>query len=452
MKKTHSIFACTNCGYTTNKWLGKCPNCNEWNSLVEEELISNKNITKNHSKNTPVKLNQIEYTIHEKIKTGLEEFDRVVGGGITPGSMILIGGEPGIGKSTLLLEIINKLSKRNQDENFLYVSGEESAAQVASRTKRIGISNNNFYIYNETSWNKVLEEIGNIKPKYLVIDSIQTIGSDEIGSAPGSVSQIKEVTYELMNHVKQKNITCFIVGHITKEGNIAGPKILEHMVDTVIYFEGDQIGEYRIIRAIKNRFGSTNEIGLFQMNENGLIEVKNASRVFLDDSDLSAYGKSLTCTKEGTRSLFLEVQSLVVENNYGNGRRTANGIDGNRVAMMIAILEKYLGIPMGSNDIYVNVIGNLKVGNRDTDLALIASLLSSYKQKRIDDSSVFIGEVGLSGEVRSSLNMEFRLKELEILDYKKVFLSTKTAKEYKSKTNLELIGLSNVKELANYIN
>ncbi|EQC50000.1 DNA repair protein RadA [Bacteriovorax sp. BSW11_IV] len=449
-KKKSTVFTCNNCGHQTAKWLGRCPDCGEWNSF-EEELFTKQTVNITNSsvigRSEPPKLiSEVEKSVYERVKTGIGEFDRVVGGGIVKGSLLLIGGEPGIGKSTLLTELMAKLSDLKSG-NVLYVSGEESVNQIADRCKRIGVDESNFYIYNETSWQKIQEQIHKIKPRFMVLDSIQTTTSSEIQSAPGTVSQIREVTYELMNHVKSNGITCFVIGHITKDGAIAGPKILEHMVDTVIYFEGDQFGQYRMLRAIKNRFGNTNEVGIFEMGEGGLIEVKNPSQYFLDEHLEGSFGRSLSCVIEGSRTLFIEVQSLVVENKYGNGRRTTQGIDTNRLAMLVAVIEKYMGIPLGFNDIYLNVVGNMKLTTRESDLSVIASLLSSYRAKPVDGGTVFVGEVGLTGEVRSVPRMEMRLKELAQLNYKKVVTSAKVASEFKGKYSLDIIGIKRVQEL-----
>lgn len=452
MAKKTSVFICQNCSYQTAKWMGKCSECGSWNSFTEETTVAAKDLNRAHKRTAqgseePKLINDIVLEKQFRIETSLSEFDRVVGGGVVPGSLILIGGEPGIGKSTLLTSVMGKLSMAHKDQTVLYVSGEESVNQVAERTKRVGVHAGNFYIYNETNWQKILEQINKIKPRFLVIDSIQTTSSSEIESAPGSVSQIREVTYELMNHVKSNGITCFVIGHITKEGSIAGPKILEHMVDTVIYFEGDQFGHYRVLRAMKNRFGNTNEVGIFEMKESGLEEVKNPSQYFLDDQMQDSFGRSLTCIIEGSRSLFVEVQALVVDNKFGNGRRTTHGIDNNRCSMMVAVIEKYFGLPLGFNDIYLNVVGGMKLTNRESDLAIIASLLSSYRSKPIDPSTVFVGEVGLTGEVRSIPQMEMRIKEMAQLNYKKVVTSYKTAKELKGKYGIEIVGIKQAKEL-----
>ncbi len=446
-----SIFYCTNCGNQSSKWEGRCRDCGEWNT-IEEELYVKKNGIANSRKKLsivqkPRPINEISESNYKRFPTGLNEFDRVIGGGIVEGSLLLIGGEPGIGKSTLLTEIMGKLANRLKEENILYISGEESVNQVADRSKRLNINGSNYYIFNESNWQKILEQIEKIKPKFMVLDSIQTTVSSEVQSAAGSISQVKEVTYELMNHIKQHGITCFVIGHITKDGTIAGPKVLEHMVDTVIYFEGDQFGQYRILRAMKNRFGSTNEVGIFEMADKGLREVLNPSQYFLEENLVNSFGRCLSCINEGSRSLFIEVQALVVENKYGSGRRTTQGVDSNRLAMMVAIIEKYLNISLGANDIYLNVIGGIKVGTRESDLSIIASLISSYKSKPVDNNIVFIGEVGLTGEVRSVPNVETRLKEMSQLNYKKLITSQKIANDFKGKFPLELIGIKRVKDL-----
>lgn len=457
MAKKTSTFICQNCSFQTAKWMGKCPECGSWNSFTEETTVAAKDLNRAHKRTAqghevPKLINEIVLEKTFRVVTGMGEFDRVVGGGVVPGSLILIGGEPGIGKSTLLTSVMGKLSLQYADAAVLYVSGEESVNQVAERAKRVGVNAGQFYIYNETNWQKILEQINKIQPRFLVIDSIQTTTSVEIDSAPGTVSQIREVTYELMNHVKANGITCFVIGHITKEGSIAGPKILEHMVDTVIYFEGDQFGHYRLLRAMKNRFGNTNEVGIFEMKERGLDEVKNPSQYFLDDQLTGSYGRSLTCIIEGSRSLFVEIQALVVENKFGNGRRTTQGIDSNRVAMMVAVIEKYFGIPLGFNDIYLNVVGGMKLVSRESDLSIIASLLSSYRSKPIDSSTVFVGEVGLTGEVRTVPQMEMRIKEMAQLNYKRVVTSEKMAKELKGKYDIEVVGIRAARDLDSLIN
>lgn len=450
MAKIKTVFTCQECGYKTPKWLGKCPDCQQWNSFSEEETIkpskaAPKSVGNRESR--PKTIDEIEHESFERYSTDIGEFDRVMGGGVTVGSLTLIGGEPGIGKSTLLMEVCGKLLKLNPKERILYVSGEESESQVASRSKRLGVKNDGFYIFNETSWQKVLEQVKELKPKFLVLDSIQTTHSNQIESAAGTLSQIREVTYELMNYAKAFNLTCFVIGHVTKEGQIAGPKILEHMVDTVIYFEGDQLGQYRMLRVMKNRFGNTNEVGIFEMQESGLREIKNPSQYFLEQSPQDAFGRSLTCILEGSRSLFVEIQALVVENKFSQGRRTTQGLDTNRVALLVAVIDKYLGIPLSYNDIYVNVVGGMKLTSRESDLSVIASLLSSYHAIAIPQDTVFLGEVGLTGEVRSVPMMEMRLKEIAQMNYKRVITSKRAADDLKGKFKIEIVGITKAAEL-----
>jgi len=454
MAKIKTVFTCQECGYQTSKWLGKCPDCNQWNSFSEEEQIkpskaAPKSIMGRESR--PKTINEIEHEKVNRYQTKIGEFDRVMGGGVTIGSLTLIGGEPGIGKSTLLMEVCGKLLTEYKDERILYVSGEESESQVAQRSKRLGVHNDGFYIFNETNWQKILEQVKELKPKFLVLDSIQTTHSNQIESAAGTLTQIREVTYELMSFAKAYDLTCFIIGHVTKEGQIAGPKILEHMVDTVIYFEGDQLGQYRMLRVMKNRFGNTNEVGIFEMQEKGLVEIKNPSQYFLEQSLPGSYGRSLTCILEGSRSLFVEIQALVVENKFAVGRRTTQGLDSNRVALLVAVIDKYLGIPLSYNDIYVNVVGGMKLSTRENDLSVIASLLSSYFQTQIPSDTIFLGEVGLTGEVRSVPMMEMRLKEIAQMNYKRVITSKRAADDLKGKYKLDLVGITKASELKNLL-
>jgi DNA repair protein RadA/Sms len=447
--KKSSSFICQKCGYSTAKWIGRCPDCGEWNTILEEERQQEKKgvLKDNANREKSLPLGEIAHQDYKRVSCGMEEFDRVVGGGVVPGSLILIGGEPGIGKSTLLTAVMGRFSSICADDKVLYISGEESCAQVASRSKRLGISEDNFLIYHETNWENMLSELKQIKPKFIVIDSIQTTTTMEINSAPGTISQIREVTYELMNHAKANDTTCFIIGHITKEGSIAGPKVLEHMVDTVIYFEGDQFGHYRLLRVIKNRFGDTNEVGIFEMKESGLAEVRNPSQYFLEQQQEDSFGRSLTCVLEGNRPIFVEIQALVVDNKFGNGRRTTHGVDSNRLAMLVAVIEKYMEIPLGYNDIYLNIVGGIKLASRESDLGIVSSLISSYRGKVVDDSVVLIGEVGLTGEVRMVPRMEIRLKEMAQLNYRRVITAEKVAREYQGKFDIELIGIKKVEEL-----
>lgn len=450
MAKIKTVFTCQECGYQTPKWLGKCPDCNQWNSFSEEESVKEAKVIPRFASSKdskPKTIGEIEHESFQRHMTKIGEFDRVMGGGITLGSLTLIGGEPGIGKSTLLMNVCGKLVDLHKEDKILYVSGEESESQIAGRSKRLGVNNSNFYIFNETNWQKILEQVKELKPKFLILDSIQTTYSSQVESAAGTLTQIREVTYELMNYAKANGLTCFIVGHVTKEGQIAGPKILEHMVDTVIYFEGDQLGQYRLLRVMKNRFGNTNEVGIFEMLETGLKEIKNPSQYFLEQSLEGSFGRSLTCILEGSRSLFVEIQALVVENKFAVGRRTTQGLDSNRVALLVAVIDKYFGIPLSYNDIYVNVVGGMKLTTRENDLSVLASLLSSYYATPVPSDTVFLGEVGLTGEVRSVPMMEIRLKEIAQMNYKRVITSKRAAEDFKSKFKVELVGITKASEL-----
>lgn len=449
MAKIKSVYTCQTCSYTSPKWLGRCPDCQTWNSfeegVQEAKPLATKSISGGQS--SPKTISSINIEKFPRFHTGTKEFDRVMGGGITRGSLTLIGGEPGIGKSTILMEVCGKLLDNNQVKKILYVSGEESESQIAQRSKRLGITSESFYIFHETRWERVLESLKEIKPEFLVIDSIQTTVSGQLDSPAGTLSQIREVTYELMNQAKSLGLTCFVIGHVTKEGSIAGPKILEHMVDTVVYFEGDQHGQYRILRSIKNRFGNTNEIGIFEMGESGLREVENPSQYFLDQSLTESFGRSLSCIMEGSRVLFVEIQALVVENKFATGRRVSQGLDNNRVALLVAVIDKYVGIPLSYNDIYVNIVGGLKVQGREADLSIVASLLSSYYSKPIQQDLLFLGEVGLTGEVRSIPMMESRIKEAAQMNYKKIITSVRAAKEYRGKMGVEVVGIAKASDL-----
>lgn len=447
MAKKNSVFVCQQCSYQVSKWMGKCPECSQWNTFVEEnqeDHLSIKKVGVNPSK-LSLPIREVTESTTVRISTRFSEFDRVLGGGVVPGSLILIGGEPGIGKSTLLLQITAKLSMH--EGKVLYVSGEESCSQLAFRAKRLGVNENDFYVLHETCWQTILEEIKRIRPAIFILDSIQTVSSMELSSTPGTVTQIREVVYELMNYSKENSMTSFVIGHVTKEGAIAGPKVLEHMVDTVIYFEGDHLGHYRLLRVVKNRYGSTSEVGIFEMSEKGLVEVANPSQFFLDKPLDGSYGRTLTCVVEGSRSIFVEIQALVVENKYSVGRRTTHGLDLNRLAMLIAIIEKYFDIPLAFNDIYINVVGGFKLDGRESDLAVLIAILSSLKKRPVADNIVFFGEVGLTGEVRPTPFAEMKLREISQLNYKKVITDERTSRDHGGKFPIELIGLTRAAEL-----
>ena len=448
MAKEKKVFHCTECGYQTPQWLGHCPGCKEWNTFEENVISTKKKLSDNNTAGTSQTIGQIGEENFIRISTYINEFDRVLGGGLVEGSLILIGGWPGIGKSTLLIDTMGRIAKHHPQYNILYISGEESSGQIASRAKRLKIKASNLYLYNETIWENMLSEIKKIQPKYLVIDSIQTTGSKDLSSVPGTISQIREVTYHLMNYIKTQSITCFIVGHITKEGAIAGPKVLEHMVDTVIYFEGDSQSYYRLLRSMKNRFGNTNEVGIFEMKEEGLQEVPNPSQYFLEENMADSFGRSLSCIIEGTRVLFIELQALVIQNKFGNGKRVTQGCDKNRLELLVAVVEKYLQVPLNFHDVYFNVIGGMKLTSRAIDLSIVVSILSSYYNKKINEKIIFLGEVGLTGEIRSITRPDIRLKEMEHLGYKNLMASDNIAKTYGPQfPSLKITGIRSVVEL-----
>ncbi|MBK23852.1 MAG: DNA repair protein RadA [Halobacteriovorax sp.] len=432
--KSKSNFVCNNCGHATIKWSGKCNECNSWNAYVEKNLNKNSSRSSGAITVSAKELIDINFDKNEYHTTGFKEFDRVLGGGMIEGGLYLIGGEPGVGKSTLITLVLNNLNVLHKKRG-LYISGEESLSQIGRRALRLGVEKKNFLMLNETSLQTIIEQINLIKPSFIVLDSIQTTISDEIASPAGSISQVREVTHELMNKVKEKNISCFIVGHITKEGSIAGPKILEHMVDTVIYFEGDQSNQYRLLRSVKNRFGSTNEIGIFKMSEKGLREVVNPLSIFINKTKKNSYGNSLSCVLQGLRPLVIEVQALIVDNQYGNGKRVSQGIDNNRVVMILAIIKKYLNIDLITSDIYINTGGGLKIVSSEMDLSLLISILSSYKCKSLYRDYIILGEISLTGEVKPIPNLETRLRELKHLGFKNILTSKVSLEEI---TNLSL--------------
>ena len=439
-------YVCVNCGSTELKWLGRCNHCKSWNSLEERGRQSQKNKSLN-PKDGPKLVEDIRVENIQRFSSGISEIDRVLGGGVVPGSVVLFGGEPGVGKSTLLLELCGKIQNINPSKKILYVSGEESEGQIYERITRLDIKNETLKLYQENIWENIKNQLEELKPDILILDSIQTTYSEDTPSPPGSLSQIREVTFEIMNFSKKKMITSFIVGHVTKDGHIAGPKVLEHMVDTVIFFEADRLGIYRILRVIKNRFGNVNEMGIFEMSSHGLKEVKYSAEIFLDTSIGKMPGRALTCIQEGNRTLFVEVQSLVVDSTNGQGKRNSQGVDSNRVAMLVAVLEKYLHIETSFKDIYINLIGGLRISENDIDLSILASLYSSIMNIPVLNRIVFLGEVGLSGEVRSVSKIANRLKEVESLEYNCVVTSKNIANEYRNRFNLEFIGLEGIHEL-----
>ncbi|MEG6566681.1 DNA repair protein RadA [Thermoanaerobacterium saccharolyticum] len=418
MKKDKTKFVCQQCGFESTKWMGKCPNCDEWNSFVEEVVEDSDKKSQESILTSKVELlKDIEAKDEDRIKTGISEFDRVLGGGVVKGSLVLIGGEPGIGKSTMLLQISNVMSNFTK---VLYISGEESSSQIKMRADRIIKGKQEIYFLAENNINNVERHVEKISPGFMIVDSIQTMYADESTTIPGSVSQVRQVTQHLLRLSKQSGITVFIIGHVTKEGSIAGPRVLEHMVDTVLYFEGDRTQSFRILRAYKNRFGSTNEIGVFEMESEGLKEVKNPSEVLLSGRDLNAPGLAVISSMEGTRPILLEVQSLICHTNFGLPRRMSTGIDYNKFVLLLAVLEKKCGINLSQSDVYLNIAGGLKVQEPAADLGIVAALISGYLNIPISNDICFSGEVGLIGEVRPVSNLERRISEARKMGFKTI--------------------------------
>ncbi|MBI5739169.1 MAG: DNA repair protein RadA [Nitrospirae bacterium] len=439
MPRPKILYQCQGCGYASPKWLGKCPDCGGWNSFVEEERV-----TKLKSQKTaqPVVLSEIAPSTGTRFSTGIRELDRTLGGGVVMGSVVLIGGDPGIGKSTIILQALRGLAELGK---VLYVSGEESPEQVKLRAERLQISSDKIILLPETSLEGIISVAREIDPQVIVIDSIQTIFSLELPSAPGSVGQIRECATKLMFHAKKHGVPLFIIGHVTKEGAIAGPKVLEHIVDTVLYFEGDKGNPFRILRAVKNRFGSTNEIGVFEMQESGLMEVDNPSQLFLSERPLNVPGSVVTVSIEGTRPLLVEIQALVTASNFGVPRRTALGVDYNRINLLIAVLDKRLGMQLGGMDIFVNVVGGLKIEEPAIDMGIIAAIASSFKNNTIEATTFTFGEIGLSGEVRGISQAETRIKEAVKLGFTKGIVPVNNVQTLEGH-DMEIIGVKNVEE------
>ncbi|MDD3627391.1 MAG: DNA repair protein RadA [bacterium] len=415
MAKSKTVYSCTECGFQTSRWLGQCPECKNWNTFVEETVVTEKKNSRSRtnklhssSENLAVGLDDVQVSREHRTKTGIEEFDRILGGGIFQDSLILIGGEPGIGKSTLILQIADRLSKKGK--KVLYISGEESPGQLKDRSNRLGIKSSEIFLLSEIEMKKIESAITTIDPSFIIIDSIQTIYFEELESIPGSVSQIRETTARLMYIAKNLGKTIFIIGHITKGGIIAGPRILEHMVDTVLYFEGDRDNYFRLLRSIKNRFGTTNEIGIFEMTGNGLEEVKDISGVLISDSENSLPGVALSSAFEGSRALVMEIQSLVSPTSFGMPRRLSTGIDFNRFTLMIAIIEKKLHLPLQTMDVFINITGGIKVIEPAVDLAVLTAIVSAFKDQAFPEPTIVLGEVGLNGEIRPVSRIEDRVK------------------------------------------
>lgn len=447
-KKT--IYFCQNCGHEETKWLGQCPACKEWNTFVEEKVIVS-SASANVRTEREVKivaLSEVSADDHTRIETGMAELDRVLGGGIVPGSLVLVGGDPGIGKSTILLQVCQRLA---QERSVLYISGEESLSQIKLRANRMGEFKENLKLLCETNLGTIRNVIENRRPELVVIDSIQTMYSEEVSSAPGSVSQVRESTNVFMQLAKGLGITIFIVGHVTKEGTVAGPRVLEHMVDTVLYFEGDRHASYRILRGVKNRFGSTNEIGVFEMRQNGLVEVENPSEYMLSGKPENASGSVVACSMEGTRPLLIEIQALVCESNFGMPRRTAAGTDYNRVNLLMAVLEKRIGLHMSNCDAYVNIAGGIKMNEPAIDLGIVMAIISSYKNRPVDEKMIVFGEVGLSGEVRAVSMPEQRVTEAKKLGFEVCVIPEVSMDMVKSIKGIKIIGVKTVNDAMNLI-
>ena len=439
-----TVFFCQSCGHESAKWMGQCPGCRQWNTFVEEtiEKTSVRKIQKERAAAGPVCLSSIDTDKEERMTTHMEELNRVLGGGIVPGSLVLVGGDPGIGKSTLLLQVCQKLSA--DDRDVLYISGEESLKQIKLRAARIGSFSDRLRLLCETNLDLIRETIREEKPKVVIIDSIQTMYNEDISSAPGSVSQVREATAVLMQLAKVLGVTVFIVGHVTKEGTVAGPRVLEHMVDTVLYFEGDRHASYRILRGVKNRFGSTNEIGVFEMRETGLVEVENPSEYMLDGRPEDASGSVVACSMEGTRPILLEIQALVCHSTLAVPRRTAAGMDYNRVNLLLAVLEKRLNLRLSDSDVYVNIAGGIRINEPAVDLGVVLAVISSYKDRAIDEKVLAFGEVGLSGEVRAVSQAGQRVQEAKKLGFTTIILPEVCREQIGAVKGVRLCGVRTV--------
>ena len=450
-KANKTMFFCQECGYESSKWQGQCPGCKAWNTFVEEPAQIVKGIrTQNSGRELkPVALKEVSLTEQTRVSTGMKELDRVLGGGIVRGSLLLVGGDPGIGKSTILLQVCRNLSAEHH--KVLYISGEESLQQIRMRAGRIGEFTDDLLLLCETNLEDIRTTIERCKPEMVVIDSIQTMFSGEVTSAPGSVSQVREAPSVLLQIAKGMDITIFIVGHVTKEGNVAGPRVLEHMVDTVLYFEGDRHASYRILRGVKNRFGSTNEIGVFEMRSDGLVEVENPSEYMLSGKPQGASGSVVACSMEGTRPVLLEIQALVCHSNFGIPRRTAAGTDFNRVNLLMAVLEKRLGMNLSTCDAYVNIAGGIRMTEPAIDLGIILAIISSFRDKAIADDVLAFGEVGLSGEVRAVSMAEQRVLEARKLGFHQVILPRVCMPSVSQITGIQLLPVATVAEAAAYI-
>jgi len=442
--KKENIFVCQNCGHKSGKWLGKCPECGEWNSLVEEKAQPVRRNGFSLRDVSAIPFTEIESQNDVRIPSGVTEFDRVLGGGIVPGTLVLIGGDPGIGKSTLLLQVADKLSAAGA--LVLYVSGEESERQIKLRGERLAVDAKNVYLLPETNLENIIKEIERLKPGAVIVDSIQTVFSSAIESAPGSVSQVREVAHQFLMLAKSRGVPIFLIGHITKEGSIAGPKILEHIVDTVLYFEGERHHNHRIVRAVKNRFGAANEVGVFEMTGAGLMPVANPSQMFLQERPQNVAGSIVTACMEGTRPLLVEIQALVSGTKYGTGKRMTQGLDQNRVALLIAMLEKRAGLQLTGDDVFVNIAGGLEVDEPAADLGVVTAIVSSFKNMIVDPHTAVFGEIGLTGEVRGAMQASVRAREAQALGFKKIVMPASNVPGLERLLGVRIIGVKSVDE------
>ncbi len=450
-KVTKVHFVCQSCGYESLRWMGRCPDCGEWNSLVEEQVVS-KSVAEKVRKNLnsePIQLNKIELAQEHRLLSKSNEFNRVLGGGIVPGTLLLIGGEPGIGKSTLMLQEAVRFASK--DFSVLYISGEESTTQTKIRAARLGLNSEFLYILAETNIEDIIENIERLQPKLIIVDSIQTVYNPNFQSAPGSVSQVRECALQFLKIAKTNHVPIFLIGHVTKDGYLAGPKVLEHMVDTLLFFEGDREHFFRLVRAVKNRFGSTNEIGVFEMTEKGMQEVPNPSAIFLSERSQNSPGSGVVCMMEGTRPILVEIQALASSTSYGLPQRNTTGVDSKRLAMLLAVLEKRIGLRLGTYDIFVNAVGGVKITETSADLGIVAAIASSLKNRVILPHAILIGEVGLAGEIRAVSRVEMRIQEAKKLGFTSCILPKLSLKSLNKKIDIELTGVESVAQALNLV-
>jgi DNA repair protein RadA/Sms len=450
-KVTKVHFVCQSCGYESLRWMGRCPDCGEWNSLVEEQVVS-KSVAEKVRKNLnsePIQLNKIELAQEHRLLSKSNEFNRVLGGGIVPGTLLLIGGEPGIGKSTLMLQEAVRFASK--DFSVLYISGEESTTQTKIRAARLGLNSEFLYILAETNIEDIIENIERLQPKLIIVDSIQTVYNPNFQSAPGSVSQVRECALQFLKIAKTNHVPIFLIGHVTKDGYLAGPKVLEHMVDTLLFFEGDREHFFRLVRAVKNRFGSTNEIGVFEMTEKGMQEVPNPSAIFLSERSQNSPGSGVVCMMEGTRPILVEIQALASSTSYGLPQRNTTGVDSKRLAMLLAVLEKRIGLRLGTYDIFVNAVGGVKITETSADLGIVAAIASSLKNRVLLPHAILIGEVGLAGEIRAVSRVEMRIQEAKKLGFTSCILPKLSLKSLNKKIDIELTGVESVAQALNLV-